>query len=309
MDISTDNLRLMLELSRTGRLSDAASRLQVDETTLSRRIGRLEIAVGHRLFDRGRGGWQLTEVGRRLLPFAETIDTTLAAAAETLSSTSGSLSGTIRMLAPDGFGAYVLVPGLASFHESNPEVYLEVLTATSHDFLVARDFDLAVTLGRPARQSTRTERLAEYELGLYASVDYVARHGVPSDLNAVRSEHTIIWYVDSVLDVQPLRILDQVFPGARAKVQTNNIFGHLTAALCGVGIAPLPTYIGEDNPSLLRLLPSEFSVERTYSLVIPKQITQLGRIQAMVEALRGLVSAQPGLRAVRPKPGSGYQSP
>ncbi|WP_226534238.1 LysR family transcriptional regulator [Microbacterium paraoxydans] len=309
MEISTDHLRLMLELSRTGRLSDAASKLRVDETTLSRRIGRLEIEVGHRLFDRGRGGWQLTEVGRRLLPYAESIDSTLAAASETLTSAPGSLSGTIRMLAPDGFGAYVLVPGLAVFHEANPDVYLEVSTATSHDFLVARDFDLAVTLEKPARHSTRTERLAEYELGLYASVDYVARHGAPQDLAAVRSDHTIIWYVDSVLDVQPLRILDQVLPGARAKVQTNNISGHLTAALRGLGVAPLPTYIGEDNPSLVRLLPSEFSVERTYWLVVPKQVVQLARVQTMIEALRGLVAAQPGLRAARTKATENHQSP
>lgn len=77
---TSDNLRFLLELSRTGRISDTSKRLGVDQTTVSRRISRLEKDMGARLFDRGVSGWQLTEAGRRLVPYAESIESTLLSA-------------------------------------------------------------------------------------------------------------------------------------------------------------------------------------------------------------------------------------
>ena len=67
-----DDLLVLLELSRVGRLTDVARRLAMDETTVSRRIARLEKTLGVRLVDRERDGWRLSEAGRRLLPYADT---------------------------------------------------------------------------------------------------------------------------------------------------------------------------------------------------------------------------------------------
>ena len=57
--VDTENLRYLLEVARTGRLREAAARLQVDETTVSRRISRLEQELGVRMFDRTPQGWRI----------------------------------------------------------------------------------------------------------------------------------------------------------------------------------------------------------------------------------------------------------
>ncbi|MFP5380530.1 MAG: FtsW/RodA/SpoVE family cell cycle protein, partial [Vicinamibacteria bacterium] len=84
-----------------------AARLQVDETTVSRRISRLEQELGVRMFDRTPQGWRITEPARLVLPHAEAVESSMARALEAVVSRAGDLSGTARLRAPDGFGAFL----------------------------------------------------------------------------------------------------------------------------------------------------------------------------------------------------------
>ncbi|MCD5422808.1 DNA-binding transcriptional regulator, LysR family [Rhodococcus pyridinivorans] len=301
---TADNMRFLLELSRTGRIADAAKRLDVDQTTVSRRITRLEKDMGARLFDRGSSGWQLTEAGRRLVPYAEAVESTLLAALDATSSAgSGSLHGTVRILTPDGFGAYVLVPGLGMVRDRHPDLFTELRTSTTHDLVTGRDFDLAVTLERPSPRSVSVSKLANYDLRLYASRRYLDTHSAIEALDDLEY-HTLVWYVNAILDVEPLRRLERLLPKDRAHVQTNNITGHYQAVRYGVGIAPLPTYIGNADPDLVPVLPDKFVAERTYWLVVPRELARLARVQAVIEVLLDIVSENPDLRA----PGQGGDS-
>lgn len=294
--MNPEDLRFLLELGRSGRLGEAARTLGVDETTVSRRISRLEAQLGVRLFDRGRSGWRLSEAGRQLQPFAESIEATVAAAVDRVASEPGTLTGRVRLMTTDGFGAYLLIPGLGELRRRHPGLELEIYTATSRGSLTERDFDVAVTLERPSSRGAFVRRLCDYELRLYASADYLREHGTPASLDEVRTDHTLIWYLDAVLDVEPLRLLDEVLPRARAQIQTNNITGHVEAARAGVGIAPLPSYIGQRDPSLRPVLPERFRVERSYWLVVPKDLAALARVRATAQAVTDIVRADPHLR-------------
>lgn len=289
-----DDLLVFLELARVGRLNDVARRLAVDETTVSRRLARLEKTLAVRLMDRERNGWRLTEAGRRLLPYADLVESARAGALDELSSRRGEISGTVRIVSPDGFGAFMLIPGLVSLRRRHPHLDLEIVTATTHEAALQRDFDLAVSLERPVVRAAKVGRLADYRLKLYASPDYLTHFGSPTDLSELRDEHTLIWYVDSVLDVEPLRMMLGVHvPRMKADIQTNNITGHLMAARSGLGIAPLPTYIGDFDDSLVCVLPDQLSVQRTYWLVVPDTTARLRRTLAVVAALNDIVAAHP----------------
>ncbi|GAA1235901.1 LysR family transcriptional regulator [Prauserella halophila] len=285
---NADDLKFLLELARTGRLVEAGRRLGVEHTTVARRIANLERQVGERLFDRLSSGWRLTERGRQLLPYAETIDSAMTAAFGDTGKAQ-TLSGTVRLAAPDGFGAYVLTPGLGRLREDHPDLAVEVTTATSNLSLGARDFDLAVTLERPTSRAVMIRRLTDYSLKLYASEDYLARHEpITSTRDLVR--HTIIWYIDSILDVQPLKSLSAILPDCKATIQTNNISGHLTATKAGLGLSLLPTYIGATEPKLCEVLPEEIVGRRTYWVVVMKELSHLRRVQAVDSLLTSLVA-------------------
>lgn len=254
--------------------------------------------MGTRLVDRERGDWRLTIAGRQLLPHAETIETARVAALDELTRSGQTLSGTVRILAPDGFGAFVLIPGLAPLREEHRDLALEISTSTTHGATTARDFDLAISLERAEARAVRVAPLADYRLRLYASREYIRRCGEPMTVREVINEHTLIWYIDSMLDVQPLRLLDVILPGARALIQCNNITGHLTAARNGLGIAPLPTYIGDHDTELVRVLPDAFEARRTYWIIVPESNLRLRRVDAVLARLHELVAHHPDLESI-----------
>jgi DNA-binding transcriptional LysR family regulator len=109
-----DDLRYFLAVAREGQMLGAASRLGVSQARLSRHIAALEEALGTRLLERTPRGSTLTEDGAALFEVAERIE------AEVLNGTArlrgrDTVSGTIRIGAPDGFGSAFLAPILRSW--------------------------------------------------------------------------------------------------------------------------------------------------------------------------------------------------
>ena len=141
---------------------------------------------------------------------------------------------------------------------------------------------------------TCVTKFADYQLGLYATADYLAMHGRITGL-ANLHEHTLIGYVDAVLEVLPLRILDELVPEKRAQIQTNNITGQWLAASASLGVAALPVYTGDADRRLVRVLADTVTVNRTYWLVVPRDIRRLARVRAVVEILRGIAATHRGL--------------
>nr|AIU93880.1 hypothetical protein LRS1606.446 [Rhodococcus sp. NS1] len=294
---TADNLRFFLEVARAQRLAEAARVLEVDHTTVGRRITALERALGQRLFDRSPNGWRLTDAGKRLLPRAEVVESAVMAAFEEQASPIGSLTGTVRLATTDGFGAFIVSPNLIHLKATHPHLDIELVTATAHNAVSERHFDLAVTLERPISRAIRCELLGSYDLQLYAAPEYLSRTPAienPSDLR----QHTIIWYVNALLDVEPLRILDKFLHDQTASVQISNVTGHWQAARSGLGIAPLPAYIGNNDDQLVTVLPEKVTVRRNYWVVIPKELERLERVQVMVRFLQSLVETNPHLTSV-----------
>ncbi|WP_109239779.1 LysR family transcriptional regulator [Gordonia paraffinivorans] len=292
--INADDLRYFLEVARTGRLTSAGRGLAVNHTTVGRRISALERALGKRLFDRAPGGWTLTDAGHDLVVHAEAIESALLAAVESTGPGGGRLSGTVRLATPDGFGAFLLAPSLASLRAQHPDLDIEIVTATRHDAVATREFDVAVTLERPSPRSVDISELADYRLGLYASPDYLATYPTISHVLDLH-DHVLIGYVESLLDVPSLRLFDEVVPGHRTHIQTNNLTGQWLAAAAGLGIAVLPHYVGEPDPRLERILEEDVTLVRKYWLVVPRELQRLARVRAAVTLLRTVAHTHEGL--------------
>src|SRR5262249_9322773 len=147
--LTADDLQYFLAVARTGRLVKAAEELGVDHTTVGRRVNALERQVGQRLFDRRPDSWVLTPPGQRLLEAAEAVSGALKSATEALGGTN-TLSGHVRVLTPDGFGAFILAPALGVLRTAHPGLTIELETATAQLHSTVRSFDVAVTLGKPS---------------------------------------------------------------------------------------------------------------------------------------------------------------
>lgn len=289
MSISADDMSYFLQLARHSRLTLAGHALGVNHTTVGRRISRLEADLGVRLFDRRSEGWMLTEAGDRLLVYAETIEDALTGASSISSHSDESLTGSVRIVTTDGFGAFVLASSLESVREKHPELTLEIMTTSQKAPFTTREFDIAVSLTEPARRAVWSKELFEYTLGLYASKDYLDRHR-PIESESDLKEHTLIFYVDETLDIDPLRIMSEILPGHTAKIQINNLTGHWKATAAGLGIAPLPDYIGDKDETLVRVLPGVVEVRRTYWIIVPRGLMRLPRVRVVAELLMEIAS-------------------
>jgi DNA-binding transcriptional LysR family regulator len=293
----SDDLLFFLEVARTGRLTSAGRGLGVGHTTVGRRINQLEKAIGSRLFDRSPAGWTLTDAGDRLLVHAETVESAVHAAQEDLASTNGRLSGTARIATPDGFGAFVVMPGLTSLRQRHPALNVEVVTATRLNSLASRGYDLAVTLEKPLNPRLDVRPLADYRLSLFAHPKYLESHPKIDSIKDLYRQD-MIGYVDGLLDIPALRILQSLLPGMHPQIQTNNISGQWTAASSGLGIALLPEYIGFRDPDLVTILTSDVRVTRRYWLVIPHELAMLARTRAAQAILRDLVAEHPQIQEI-----------
>ncbi len=300
--LGADGFRFFLEVARAGRLNEAARVLEVDHTTVGRRITALERALGQRLFDRAPSGWRLTDAGKRLMPRAEAVESAVIAAYDTQDSAADALTGSIRIATTDGFGAFIIAPQLVGLRAGNPHLDVEIVTATVHDAVSERHFDVAVTLERPTSRAVRSEPLAFYSLGLYATPDYLADNPPITSVADLR-QHTVIWYVNALMDVEPLRIFDGFPHPQKVDIQISNITGHWLAARSGLGVAPLPSYIGNDDRELVAVLPGLFDIRRLYWLAVPRELEGLQRVRAVRAFLQRIVDEHPDLSPGGPAAG------
>ncbi|MDP9397798.1 MAG: LysR family transcriptional regulator [Actinomycetota bacterium] len=284
--ISADDLRYFLAVAQRRRLVGAGRLLAVDHTTVGRRIAALERSLGQRLFDRTVDGWQLTDAGRRLVPAAESVAATLLDVEESLGA--WGLSGTLRITAPDGFGALLVAPALRGLKLRHPDLVIELVTATQHLPQTVREFDVAVTLEKPTSPQVVSRKLSDYVLRLYASRDYLAEHRPIRVLDDLRS-HPLVWYVEQLLDLSPLRTLSELLP-VPATVQSTNVFAQWQAAAAGVGVAVLPQFVAAGDPRLCVVLP-ELEFSRSFWLVVAREHARFGRVAAVTGAIEEAVAS------------------
>lgn len=286
-----DNLRYFLELARSGTLMSAARRLEVDHTTVARRIQALEKEVGAPLFSRESGGHRLTEAGRRLQPQVEAMESAFLAVESTAPASQEGLSGLVRIGATEGFGTVVLAPQLASFAVRHPKLTIDLLAMPRLVHLSRREADIVISLERPARGPVVVAKLTDYTLRLYASRQYLSAHKPISTREDLRG-HTFISYVDDLLFSKELQYLDELYKPDSFALRSTSILAQHRATAAGAGIAVLPAFIAEQDETLRRVLPREANFMRTFWMSVPAEARNLARMKTVWDFLRATVEAQ-----------------
>ena len=282
--MNLEDLRFFLALTRYGTLSVAADRLGVEHTTIRRRVTALEKVLGKRLFDKTTRGWTLTTAGQRLLPYAQRIESESDAAEAAVGNQTLSLSGTVRIVATDGFGASVVAPGMARLRDEHPGIEVELVTSSHLLTYNVGEFDIAVTVHKPERPGFTMTHLCDYDLRLFASPSYLASHPTLRSIADLR-DHDMIWFVESMLDLPELRSAEDIASRAKIVFRTTSLFGQLEAAASGVGLALIPSFLAQHDPRLRPVLHDEVRAVRSFWLVVPARLLNTERVTAVCEHL------------------------
>ncbi|MBS1676296.1 MAG: LysR family transcriptional regulator [Actinobacteria bacterium] len=287
-EVSTDDLRILLALARTGKLVAAAALVGVDHTTIRRRLRRLESAVGHTLIERGADGWSLTESGRTVAERAAPLEEIVQGVREAIDGDHGGVRGNVRISAPDGFGIRFTSEAIAAVVAGHPGITVELVTSTRPLGSRLTAFDIAISIGEPRPGWLRSELLTRYALGLYASHAYLARGG-PIEAVEDLADHRLIFYVDSDLSVAELD-LARGFQGTRVGVGCTSVFAQLEVTARGGGIGLLPGFLAEGRDDLVRVLPEQVRFELAYSLGVRRESPAPQAVEVVCAAIRRAVA-------------------
>jgi DNA-binding transcriptional LysR family regulator len=289
-----DDARYFLAIHRTKTLSEAGRRLEVNQSTVGRRLRALEEALGTTLFARTPDGYVLAPAGERLLPRAERIEEAAYAFEREASGRQAALSGTVRVTGPDAFSARVLVPLLAELCAKMPGLDVELVAENRTLSITKREADMAVRTLRPKEPSLVTRRLAELGSSLYASEAYLARRGDPRTRGGDLSGDAFVG-VDDAAWSEGLW-LKRAYPNARVVMKTNSTPAQLAATHAGMGIGILPCYIGDTEPGLVRVTDERVVVRHVW-LALHQDLQHAGRIRACADHLTDGIVAQSAVLA------------
>ncbi|ANK84408.1 MULTISPECIES: LysR family transcriptional regulator [Rhizobium] len=285
-----DDVRIFLAVARTGQILAASKRLGLNHATLSRRLTSLEAALKTRLFVRRTNGCELTAEGGIFLNAAERMETEMLAAQANLGHTDTAIAGTVRVGAPDGFGVSFLAPRMGRLIERHPELKIQLVPVPRSFSLSQREADIAITLERPEQGRLVSSKLTDYTLGLYASRDYLASHGRPGDVEALKA-HPRIGYVEDLIFTASLNFSGEVMRSWDAGFEISTAIGQTEAVRSGAGIGILHDYIARQYTELERILP-DISIRRAYWTTYHETARDLVRVRSVVDFLQELVGAE-----------------
>ena len=286
-----NDLQAFLAVARTGRLTAAAAQLGADHTTVGRRITALEKALKAKLFDRSPTGYGLTEHGERLLPRAEAMESLALSAQGEVGEADLSVSGAVRIGAPEGFGSYFLAPRLAALSERHPELELQIVAMPGVLSLSKREADVAVALSRPREGRLAARKLTDYRLGLYAAPAYLEGRA-PITTRRQLGGHRFVGYIEELLYAPELDYLQAPDVEIRAQLKSSNLIAQLRATLAGAGLCVLPEFIAAQEPGLVQVLPDKVCLIRALWLVTHADLRELARVKTVTEFITEAVRAE-----------------
>jgi DNA-binding transcriptional LysR family regulator len=281
-----DDVRIFLAIARNGQILGAARALTLNHATVARRLTALEEALGSRLFVRKTNGVELTGEGERFLPHAERMESAMLAASEATGADSA-IEGTVRVGAPDGFGVAFLAPRLGELTERHRGLRIELVPVPRAFSLSRREADIAVTLERPRKGRLVAKKLTDYRLGLYASADYLNRHGTPEKLDEL-AEHALVGYVEDLLFTASLDYTGEFLKGWRSRFAVSSAMGQTEAVRAGAGIGILHGFMAQRDAGLVPVLP-QHSLSRSYWTVVHEDLRNIARVVAVSEFLTQIV--------------------
>lgn len=244
------DLRIFLALARRRSVRSAGKLLAISHSTIARRIDTFEAGLGVRLFDRHATGYSLTAAGEDLLKTAERVEEDINGAERRLVGQDGRLRGEIKVTMPDALATHLLMPDLAAFATTYPEIELEVIFSYDALDLEHRQADVAIRFvppgGSPA-DNLLGRHLCSVAQSVYATPDYLTRHDLCAD------PPTACWIGWADHAPFPRWVRESPFPNVPARGRLYNVAIQLEATKQGMGLGMLPCFLGDCEEALVRV--------------------------------------------------------
>jgi DNA-binding transcriptional LysR family regulator len=283
-----DKLRIFHAVADAGSFTHAGHELNLSQSAVSRQISALEDDLNVPLFHRHARGLILTEQGEVLYRTAHDVFTKLAAAKTRLMDSKEKPSGELRITTTVGLGSIWLTPRIKEFMELYPDIQVQLLLEDEELDLSMREADVAIRLRRPTQPDLIQRKLFTVHHHVYASVDYVKKHGIPKSTEEL-DKHKILIFGTSATYLNNLTMLQTAGRSEGdprpVALRVNSAYGLRRAAQSGAGIAILADYLVAPDMNLVQIdLPIDTPEYDTY-FVYPEELKETKRVTAFRDFL------------------------
>lgn len=237
-------MNVLVKVVASGSFAEAARRLGVTRSAISKAITQLEQELGARLLDRTTRRVTPTEAG---LAYYERCLAILAQISETeaqISRLHDEPKGVLKVNGPMSFGTLYLGSAVADFMDRYKDLKVELTLTDRVIDPLEEGVDVTVRIGAMVDSSLIARRISSARVLLVASPDYIARHGapkVPADLTSHKCLH--YGHTTTVPRWQLTENGDPISVTVAACLSSNNGDTLRDAAVKGIGIARLPSFI------------------------------------------------------------------
>ena len=239
-----DLCRTFIAVADSGSYLGAARRLRSSHPTVGREIAALEAQLGTKLFVRSNDGLVLTAQGRRFREHTGAMEAAALRAEAAVSATGTKARGQVKFSIGPTLAAYWLMPHMASFIETHPDVQIEFVT---HPFPVSvrkREADIVLRIYQSGDENLVGRKIARLGVGFYASRDYAARRPLPAHRDDWK-HHSVVGFADRASNAELGRWSDHVARQASVVMRCSSQADMLAAVRAGIGICAMSCIVGD----------------------------------------------------------------
>jgi DNA-binding transcriptional LysR family regulator len=239
-------LAVFAKVMEAGSFSEAARRLKMPISTVSRRIAELEDQLGVRLIERSTRNLRLTELGAEVLEHAVRSVELSEAVENIVSNRLADVSGTLRLSSMPSVSDTLLTPLVTAFQASYPNVRVRALVTERMVDLIADGIDLAFRLGPLKDSRLIARRILTYRHRLVASPSYLNGREAPlkpRDLLNHRLLAFSYWKPENSWTFLHKSGRDQETLTFEPHLSMNDFSGLAPALVAGAGIGDLPPVV------------------------------------------------------------------
>ena len=292
-----NDLKVFLAVARHGSTVAAAKVLQINQSTVQRRLAELERCVGQPLVKRHPTGYRLTEFGEGLLTQAGAVGDAVKQLEHQIESLRRDVVGVIRVTGPEPLVYRITQSNLLDrFHARHPGLRVEFVMSDKYLDLAKGDADVALRSGDTEDSELVGRKIGDSVWAVYASRKYIERCGQPASIEELE-QHDLIGFEESMARHRASQWLRQVAPQGRIVARNGSVLGLLYSAKAGVGVAALPIAIADVEPELVRVLGPVPELARIWRLLTTPELRQTPRVNAFfdfiveeIDALRPILT-------------------
>lgn len=286
-----DDIQFFLAVARHGSTLAAGRALKVNQSTVHRRLTELERRTGCRLVERHPTGYRLTELGQEMVAHAERIDQSVQLFEQRLVEFKREVVGVIRVTCPEPLVYLIRQSSLLDrFHSRYPGLQVQFVMSDKYLDLAKGDADVALRSGDTDDNELVGRKISDSIWAVYASRSYVETHGKPDRVQDLEN-HPLVGLDETMTNHRTAKWLRLVAPKGRIVARNNSVLGLLYSVKSGVGIAPLPTALGDADEALVRVLGPIPELTRIWRVLAHPNLRHTPRVAAFFDFISGETEA------------------